>query len=92
MKTYLLVYANSLGDREFVKQVLDSIPSIKNWRCDMPNSFYIWSNSIAPDIVTSIAEKVGNATSKRFLVVEITSNKQGYLPKDTWSFINQTEK
>lgn len=92
MKTYLLVYANSLGDRDNVKQVLESIPSIKNWRCDMPNSFYIWSDSSAQDIVTAIADKVGDATSKRFLVVEITSNKQGYLTKDTWAFINQKDK
>ena len=92
MKTYLFVYANTLGDRDNVKQVLESIPSIKNWRCDMPNSFYIWSDSSAQDIVTAIADKVGDATSKRFLVVEITSNKQGYLTKDTWAFINQKDK
>ena len=92
MKTYLLVYANSLGDREYVKQVLGAIPIIRNWRYDMPNSFYLWSDTTAQDIVTSIAEKVGDATSKRFLVVEITSNKQGYLTKDTWAFINRTKK
>lgn len=93
MKTYLLVYADSLGNRELVKKILDSSPNIiKNWRYDMPNSFYIWSESTAQDIVTSIEEKVGDATSKRFLVVEITSNKQGYLTKDTWAFINRTKK
>lgn len=90
MKTYLLVYSDSIGDREVVKRILGAMPEVKHWRYDMPHSFYLWSEASAQELVTSFVSHINQATSKRFIISEITSNKQGYLPRDTWKFINQT--
>jgi len=87
-KSYLLVYSDSWS-RESVKNCLSSIPEVINWRYDMPNCFYIISEDTATNIATSIRRKLGN---KRFLITEISPNKQGWLPSDTWYLINNKEK
>lgn len=87
MYVYLLIYGNKTGDRESIKAVLNSIPEVLHWRFDMPNSFYIKSDNSASELCELFAKAL-NKNSKRFLIVEITDNKQGYLLKETWNFIN----
>ncbi len=91
MKTYLFVYANSLGDREKVKAILCSMQEVSHWRYDMPNSFYIRSDSSAQELVEAIVGKVGSGV-KRFIITEISDNRQGYLPRETWNFIKGINK
>lgn len=88
MYVYLLVYGNKTGDRESIKKTLNSIPEVLNWRFDMPNSFYLKSEKTAEEL-SALFAKTLNKDSKRFLILEITDNKQGYLLKDTWEFINK---
>lgn len=90
-KAYLLVYSDNIGDRASVKAIIDSIPGILNWRYDMPNCFYIISEKTAQELVNLIESKIHSA-SKRFFITEISTNRQGYLPKDTWDFIDVTNR
>lgn len=84
--TYIFVYSNSFGDREAVKSILNSIPAVQNWRYDLPNTFYIVSDKTANELATLIMAKRPN---KRFIIAEISKgNRQGWLPKDTWNFLN----
>lgn len=88
-KAYLFVYSNDLGTREDVKNAVDSIKDILHWRYDLPNSFYIISESSASKISEQIREKLGN---KRFIITEISTNKQGWLPRKTWDLINNKKR
>lgn len=90
-KVYLLVYSNVIGDRNELKRILDNIPEVLNWRYDMPNSFYIISNHTAQVLVEKIYSQI-ISQSCRFFITEICSNYQGYLPKDSWTFINSVRK
>jgi len=85
-KAYLLVYSDSLGSRDQVKDCVDSIRKIIYWRYDMPNCFYLISEYDADEISESIREYSGN--KGRFIVVEVTDNKQGWLPSKTWYLLN----
>lgn len=87
MRVYLLVYSNKTGDRESIKNVINSIPEIVHWRYDMPNSFYLQSEKSAQELTDLFVEKL-NKEDKRFIISEIKDNRQGYLSKDTWNFIN----
>lgn len=87
MKTYLFIYSEKMGDREYLKQLLNSMPEISSWRYDIPNCFYLQSEYSAQDLVDLIVEKLPADHSKRFFISEIGSNRQGYLNKDTWNFI-----
>ena len=84
MKTYILIYSDLLGSKQEVIDLLNSIPAINNWRTDITNSFFIKSESSADEIADSIIEK---KTNVRFFISEISSNMQGWLPKDAWKFI-----
>lgn len=85
MKYYLFIYSNTFGERDRVKQIIESISIISNWRYDLPNCFYITSESSANELAEEILQRVPNT---RFLISEVSENKQGWLPKDTWKFLN----
>ncbi|HKU73596.1 MAG TPA: hypothetical protein VJR02_06735 [Pyrinomonadaceae bacterium] len=90
-KVYLLVYSGSaLGTKEQIKNCLNQIPQVISWRTDLPSAFYILSqyqtaNEVADGLTTCLGKK------GRFLIVQITpdTNLQGWLPPDTWHFLNR---
>ena len=86
-KVYLLVYSNLAGSREQVKKAINDSGIIRTWRYDMPNSFYLVSESSAEKITDALHRQLGKRA--RFIVSEITENRQGWLPKDTWYFIRE---
>lgn len=85
MKSYLLIFNNLFGTRLQVIEIVKNISIIKNWRCDMPNAIYLKSDSSAQQLCDAIHKE---RNIGRFLVCEISENRQGYLTKDTWSFMN----
>lgn len=86
-RVYLLVYSNVIGDRDVMKGILNNIEGVLDWRFDMPNSFYVISEMNACTLVDRIHANI-HSDSCRFFITEISANHQGYLPKDTWEFIN----
>lgn len=50
----------------------------------MPNSILLKSSSDANKLCDEIRARNSNG---RFFICEISSNRQGYLPNDTWAFI-----
>ena len=83
-KVYLLVYSPSLGNRDQIKACLNSLEEVMTWRYDMPNSFYLITEYEAQDISDAVRKYFNKG---RFLVSEISDNRQGWLSKDTWQFI-----
>lgn len=86
-RSYLLVYNNQLGTRDQVKEALNHSPII-TWRYDMPNSFYLISESSAREIAGYLKDKLG---SGRFIVSEIENNYWGFGSKETWHLIKNKE-
>lgn len=84
-KSYLLAFSDSLGSQEKVKACLDKLSEVEYWRFDMPYAFYIISDKSASTIASAVRAELGDG---RFLITEISSNKQGWLPKASWTFIN----
>ncbi len=83
---YLFIYSNDFGDREAVKTILNGMPEIVDWRYDLPNTFYLESEEEADKLADLIIEQKADA---RFLLVEVSKNRQGWLPKATWEFLNR---
>ena len=84
-----MVYSQTLGTREEVKACLNRVPSILQWRTDLPNSFYLISLAqTANELVDQIVECAGK--KGRFIIAEIDpagTGVQGYLLKATWAFL-----
>lgn len=93
-KSYLLVFNGLLGNREQVKNLLESMPQISSWRTDLPNAFYIISSDDANTLayaLRDIAAKQGLGVNARFIIAEMNDNKQGWLTPESWYLINNKE-
>lgn len=89
-KIFLLNYNDECGSREAVKKAINDCPLIITWRSDLPNSFYLISESDAK----SIAKAIRNSIVKgRFIVVDAGNDFYGWNYPETWYlFENKTHK
>lgn len=83
-KAYILIYSDVKMDRQDVQRWADAERKVITWRYDLPNSFYLVSENSASELADSFAETFGKV---RFLITEISTNRQGFLPKNTWYFL-----
>lgn len=79
---FILVY--STAEREKVKRTLDLISSVKIWRYDMNNCFYLISDSTAKNISREFRDKY-SGDHGRFIVCELKEGgNNGWLTPETW--------
>lgn len=88
MKNYILLFNNLFGTRLEAIEIVKKIPAIQHWRSDMPYVIYLKSESSAQELCDAIREKRDKG---RFLVCEVGKNRQGYLTKDSWRFLSNTD-
>jgi hypothetical protein len=81
-RAYLLLYSADIGDRAFVKKWVQESPLVLTWRYDLPNCFYVISEASAQDLCDSFRAYTG--PKGRFMFMEASDNRQGFLPADTW--------
>ncbi len=84
-KAYILLYDNSVGTREAVKGVIDSMQRVYTWRFDIPNSFYIISEYSAEQLYQEFVDK--NGIRGRFMFIEASTNRQGQMLNETWHLL-----
>ena len=89
-RSYLLVYSDTLGTRDEIKTLLSELEEVVTWRTDLPHSFYLVSDLDASVLARAIRERRGNRG--RFIVTEISSNKQGWLTPESWFLINHKKR
>ena len=85
-RAYLFIYSPNVGTRDELKEFIDNCPEIVHWRYDLPNAFYLISDASADELYTAIQEF--NAERGRFLICEVGADKEGWLPKKTWTLLN----
>ena len=85
--SYLFIYSDYMGPREAITGYLDSRPEIIYWRYDLPNTIYLISESSAEKLYEVVQNF--NQQRGRFLISEVSLNKQGWLPKETWNLLNK---
>lgn len=86
-KAYIFLYNSEVGTREQVKEFIDSRPEIVNWKYELPNSFYLISPKSAQELSAIIRSFTGK--KGRFLVMECSANRQGWLDPATWTFLQE---
>ena len=85
-RAYLLIYNDEVGTREEVRDFIDDVPQILSWRSDMPHAFYLISECSARELAALFRGFTDD--QGRFLIAEVTRNKQGWLPRHTWELLN----
>jgi hypothetical protein len=89
-KAYLLVYSDATGGREALRSWANRESAVIHWRYDMPHSMYLISESTAADLAKSLTLAVGRRG--RFLITEISDNRQGFLPRETWELLRKKSR
>lgn len=85
-RAYLLVYNGAVGTREGIRDFLDGLPEVINWRYDLPYSFFLVSEASARDLAMKLR---AFSSEGAFLFAEVTENRHGWLPKDAWPLIQK---
>lgn len=89
MKLYLFICSPTFGEADKVLSSLRSVDSICDIRSPFPNLYFIKSS----DTATTLSKKIiFLKPGKRFFISEVSSNRQGWLPKDNWDFIKEVNK
>lgn len=84
-----MVYADNLGTREQIKNVLNGMPEVEHWRFDMPNSFYIYSDASAKELLDKI--RIARGGTGRCVMVKM-DQYYGWLPDKTWEFFKKNDE
>lgn len=86
MKTYIFSYNlhDELDDEELDGMLKSIFSNIGDFKKDMAFTFIIASDRNANFIADEVIKKIPKL---RFFITEITDNRQGWLPKETWEFI-----
>jgi hypothetical protein len=89
-KAYLFVFTEATGGKDAIRSWANNESAVIHWRTDMPNSFYIISEASAAELSQSFMN--ANGKRGRFLIAEVTDNRQGLLPSDTWYLLRNKRR
>lgn len=78
---YLLVYSIEITRSE-IREWANASHFVLTWRYELPNSFYLVSEDSADILASDFREFLRDRG--RFLITEISDNRQGWLSADTW--------
>src|SRR5260370_36332941 len=85
-KAYLLVYSSTLGTRVQIQECLNELPQVIHWRHDLPHAYYIISEVEEAQELAGLIRACRHGKG-RFILTEVSTNKGGWLPKDSWYLI-----
>lgn len=88
MHVYIFAYSRFMGNTDEVRELLEQVDCIEKICQLLQGTFLLLSEAEATDLHAKI-KKI--APNKRFLISEISENRQGWLPKRIWQFIRQVD-
>jgi len=80
-------YSLEAAQPDAMRAILEALPEVLNWRRELPFNYFLISEKDANTLTDLIRAKTGNRGA--FLIVELGSNKQGYISKEGWRFLNE---
>ena len=82
---YIIVFSDSVGERNDIKEFIDSRPEFTNWYICMSNAIFVRAEYTAKQISEIFREYTND--KGRFIVLDVDSDRSGWLPKKAWDFM-----
>lgn len=82
---YILVWSDSVGKRQDIRDFLNSQDEIITWYLCMSNTIFIRSHKTASGLANMFRKFTGD--KGRFLILDCKTDRNGWLPKDAWKFM-----
>ena len=89
-RAYLISFGPEDGMRSRIKRWADTSELVVFWRTDLPYCFYLTSESTAAELCQDLERAIGKRG--RYLVTEISENREGKLPAETWYLLNHKDR
>jgi len=86
---YIIVFSDSVGTKNEIKEFIDSRSEFTNWYLCMTNGIFVKSNCTAKEITQILLELTKE--NGRFLVLDVNTDKSGWLPKKAWEFMKSDD-
>ena len=83
---YLLAHDTAAASHEQMKTILNAIKEVVTWRSEIACVFFVVSESSASELTPLIRKQTGE--KGRFILSEITHNRNGWVTPDSWHIIN----
>ena len=90
-KSYLLLYSSRFGTTDEVRDWVDSVNIITDWRIQLPQCIFLISESSAEEIYDKLAE-VSEKETGTMLIVEYSKNSQGRLNDKSWHLLEHKKR
>lgn len=83
-KSYLIIFDSAFAIRKQVQDFLDAIPEVSFWHATLPNCVFFTSSLDAGALCKRFEGQFDISKGQRFMVMEVSSNRQGRLPPQSW--------
>jgi hypothetical protein len=83
-RPYLILINDNLSSRAALTTFLDEISEVSYWYACMPNAVFLISSLSASGLSHLIRDKFGTDGLKRHIVTEVSTNRDGWMPKQVW--------
>src|SRR5260370_24557170 len=84
---YILVFDDRLGTRKEIQDFLDKRPEVLHWYACMSNAIFMVSDQTASTLA-GILKEFNGAKNSNFIILDVKTDKQGWLPRRAWDFMN----
>ena len=91
-RAYMIVFNEELGTRKQVQDFLDALPEVIYWYGCLPNCIFFTSFIDVEAIYKKVTLRFGLDGGKRFLVVGVNDERQGWLPKAAWRIFSNPDR
>ena len=84
---YIIVFSDSVGDKDDVKEFINSRTEFSDWYLCMSNAIFVRAKHDAKQITAifrEFTEDIG-----RFIVLDVDTDRSGWLPKKAWAFMKE---
>ena len=88
---YLVVFNNSLGSQDEVRELLDSMSEVTYWYSCLPHCIFFTCTLGANDIADRFYARFGKSRGNRFLITEVHDDRQGWLPEKAWNLFTNPD-
>jgi len=82
---YILVFSDSVGTADAVKDFIDSRAEVTTWYRCMTNAIFIRSELSATQL--GVLFRRFSPEKGRFIVLDCSTDKNGWLPPEAWKFM-----
>jgi len=84
---YILVWSDRVGNRNDIKEFIDSRNEVLSWYLCMSNAIFIRSKLTADGLQKMFREFTSD--QGRFIVLDVDTDRNGWLPRKAWDFMKE---